>query len=100
MKATLSIVLIVTGLLSTSAAHAQTTTFRDASGRQTGTATTSPNGSILFRDSSGRQTGTATTDSNGTITFRDDSGRMTGTAEAPVTCAIAQRCLYPDGKWK
>lgn len=61
-------------------AHAQTT-FRDASGRQTGTASTSSNGTTTFRDSFGRQTGTASTNGNGTTTFRDGAGRMTGTAE-------------------
>lgn len=38
--------------------------------------------STTFRDASGRTTGTATTNSNGTTTFRDGSGRMTGTASA------------------
>jgi YD repeat-containing protein len=60
-------------------AHGQT--FRDASGREIGTATRSSNGTTTFRDSSGRLTGTATTNGNGTTTFRDGSGRMTGTAE-------------------
>ena len=36
-----------------------------------------------FRDASGRTTGTVTTDSNRTKTFRDGSGRTTGTATAP-----------------
>jgi hypothetical protein len=36
-----------------------------------------------FRDAGGRTTGTATRDSNGTTTFRDSSGRMTGTATPP-----------------
>jgi hypothetical protein len=36
-----------------------------------------------FRDSSGRTTGTATTDSGGTTTFRDAGGRTTGTTTAP-----------------
>jgi hypothetical protein len=36
-----------------------------------------------FRDASGRTTGTATTNSNGTTTFRDGSGRTTGTASTP-----------------
>jgi hypothetical protein len=36
-----------------------------------------------FRDASGRTTGTATRDSNGTTTFRDASGRTTGTASGP-----------------
>jgi hypothetical protein len=39
--------------------------------------------STTFRDASGRTTGTATTDSNGTTTFRDGSGRTTGTASTP-----------------
>ena len=56
-------------------------TFRDASGRLTGTATTDSNGTRTFRDGSGRLTGTATRDSNGTTTFRDGSGRMIGTTE-------------------
>jgi hypothetical protein len=34
-----------------------------------------------FRDASGRTTGTVTTDSNGTTTFRDGAGRITGTRE-------------------
>jgi hypothetical protein len=67
-------------MLLTHSALAQTT-FRDSSGRQTGTASTNSNGVTTFRDATGRQTGTATTNGNGTTTFRDGSGRMTGTAE-------------------
>jgi hypothetical protein len=52
------------------------TTFRDASGRITGTVTTDSNGTRTFRDGTGR-------DSNGTTTFRDAGGRTTGTATAP-----------------
>ena len=33
-----------------------------------------------FRDASGRTTGTATTNSNGTVTFRNEKGQTTGTA--------------------
>src|SRR5262249_24746752 len=65
------------------AASAQQTTFRDGSGRITGTVTTDSNGQRTFRDSSGRITGTANTDANGTITLRDGAGRMTGTASTP-----------------
>lgn len=61
-------------------AHAQTT-FRDAAGRQIGTATRDSNGTTTYRDGSGRQTGSSSTNSNGTTTFRDGSGRMTGTSE-------------------
>ena len=64
-------------------AGAQTETFRDASGRVTGTASRDANGTVTYRDGSGRMTGTATRDANGTTTYRDASGRITGTATAP-----------------
>jgi YD repeat-containing protein len=67
----------------TAASAQNQTTFRDASGRTTGTVTTDSNGTRTFRDGSGRTTGTATTDSNGTTTFRDATGRTTGTASPP-----------------
>jgi len=38
--------------------------------------------STTFRDASGRTTGTVTTDSNGTKTFRDAGGRTTGTCRS------------------
>jgi YD repeat-containing protein len=80
-------------LASTVLAAAQNqTTFRDASGRTTGTVSTDSNGTQTFRDSSGRMTGTATSDANGTTTFRDGSGRMTGTANKPWICPIAGNC--------
>jgi YD repeat-containing protein len=61
-----------------SLAHAQQQTFRDASGRLTGTVTQSGN-QTTFRDANGRTTGTATTDSGGTTVLRDVFGRTTGT---------------------
>lgn len=66
-------------MLLTSMSWAQT--FRDASGRLTGTATRDANGQTTYRDGSGRMTGTSSRNANGTTTFRDGSGRMTGTAE-------------------
>ena len=66
-------------ILMTSMSGAQT--FRDASGRQIGTATRDANGQTTYRDGAGRMTGTSSRNSNGTTTFRDGSGRMTGTAE-------------------
>jgi YD repeat-containing protein len=75
-------VAIVAVLLPRPAAT-QTETFRDASGRITGTASRDANGTVTYRDGSGRMTGTATRDANGTRTFRDASGRVTGTATAP-----------------
>ena len=78
-----AITLCVTILLALVTAASAQTTFRDASGRITGTVTTDSNGIKTFRDGSGRTTGTATRDSNGTTTFRDAGGRTTGTATAP-----------------
>ena len=72
-------------LLAATVAKAEqaSTTFRDASGRTIGTATTDANGTKTFRDGNGRTTGTATIDANGTTTFRDATGRTTGTASPP-----------------
>ena len=67
----------------TAASAQQSTTFRNATGQITGTATTDRNGQTTFRDRSGRTTGTATIDANGMTTFRDGSGRTTGTASTP-----------------
>ena len=77
------IVLLSTILLVLATAASAQTTFRDASGRITGTVSTDSNGQRTYRDGSGRTTGTATRDSNGTTTFRDAGGRTTGTATAP-----------------
>ena len=79
-----TLTIAVLTLVTITAASAQNqTTFRDASGRTTGTVTTDSNGTKTFRDGSGRTTGTATTNSNGTTTFRDAGGRTTGTASTP-----------------
>jgi YD repeat-containing protein len=79
-----TLTIAVLTLATVTAASAQNqTTFRDASGRITGTVTTDSNGTRTFRDGSGRTTGTATTDSNGTTTFRDATGRTTGTVSPP-----------------
>ena len=65
-------------------ASAQTTTFRDAFSRTTGTARTDRSGTTHFSDAFGRTTGTARTDSNGTTHFYDSFGRSTGTATTPL----------------
>jgi hypothetical protein len=86
MKTTIATVAasIILALAAVPYAYAQNqTTFRDSSGRTTGTATTSSSGTTTFRDSSGRTTGTASRNSSGTTTFRDSSGRTTGTASNP-----------------
>jgi YD repeat-containing protein len=72
--------IVLLAALATPAAAQNQTTFRDASGRTTGTVTTDSNGTTTFRDGSGRTTGTATTNSNGTVTFRNEKGQTTGTA--------------------
>ena len=58
-----AIALCVTILLALATAASAQTTFRDASGRITGTVSTDSNGTKTFRDGSGRTTGTATRDS-------------------------------------
>ena len=78
MKA-ITIVALTLAMITAASAQNQTT-FRDASGRTTGTVTTDSNGTKTFRDGSGRTTGTATTNSNGTTTFRNSQGQTTGTA--------------------
>ena len=55
------------------------TTFRDAQGRTTGTATQSSTGKTTFRDAQGRMTGTSNTSGSKT-TCRDAQGRLTGTS--------------------
>jgi YD repeat-containing protein len=54
------IVLLAAILLAVATAASAQTTFRDASGRITGTVTTDSNGQQTFRDGSGRMTGTVT----------------------------------------
>ena len=53
-------------------------TFRDAQGRNMGSATTDRNGKTTYRDSMGRVQGTSTTDSSGKTTYRDAQGRVQG----------------------
>ena len=65
------LIALIAALLLATAASAQETIIRDANGQRT------------FRDGSGRTTGTATIDANGMTTFRDGSGRTTGTASTP-----------------
>jgi hypothetical protein len=82
-KANMKTLIIVTLLFLPMHAHAQnTTTFRDASGQTTGTATTYGN-VTTFRDGRGQTTGTATRENNSTTTFRNPLGQQTGTATAP-----------------
>jgi YD repeat-containing protein len=54
-------------------------TFYDASGRVTGTASTS-GGTTTYRDAMGRTTGSATRLPDGRTEFRNSRGRVTGTS--------------------
>jgi hypothetical protein len=56
------------------------TTYRDSSGRTTGSATTNSSGKTTYRDASGRTTGSSSTNSSGKTTYKDASGRTTGTS--------------------
>jgi len=76
-----ALILVVTPALATPAA-AQQQRFYGPDGRSVGTATTSGN-VTTFRDASGRTTSTATTDSQGTTTFRDSRGVTIGRSTAP-----------------
>ena len=82
MKAVLTVCAAITlAVSSIGIASAQSkTTYRDSSGRTTGSATTNSSGKTTYRDSSGRTTGSATTNSSGKTTYRDASGRTTGTS--------------------
>lgn len=89
MKLPLSLVLFTAALAScqvplrpASAQQSPQQTFRDASGRTIGTATTSGNQTI-YRDSRGNTTGSATVDSAGNTVYRDNRGSTTGTLTAP-----------------
>ncbi len=82
MKAVLTVCAAITlAVSSVSIASAQSkTTYRDASGRTTGSATTNSSGKTTYRDSSGRTTGSSSSNSSGKTTYRDASGRTTGTS--------------------
>ena len=60
-------------------AGAETTYFRDSSGRLMGSVTTDGNGKTVYKDGQGRIQRTVTTDRNGKTTYRDSSGRIIGT---------------------
>jgi hypothetical protein len=64
------------------AASAQQTRFYAPNGKSLGTASPYGNGSVRFRDASGRTTGTSTTTSQGT-TFYDARGNVTGRSSTP-----------------
>ena len=67
-----------------------TTTYRDASGRVTATASGFGPERLTYRDASGRTCGTAS-QYGARTTFRDASGRVTGTASA-----MGDRTTYRD----
>jgi hypothetical protein len=75
--------IVVALMLLPTAAMAQQTreTFKDASGRTIGSATTDARGNTVYRDAMGRNTGRSGT-SGGTTTFFDNMGRRIGTKES------------------
>ena len=60
-------------------------TFRDAMGRNRGTATTDRYGKTTYRDSMGRTQGSSTTDRYGKTTYRDAMGRSQGSSSTDRT---------------
>ena len=76
---TLVIVGLVACLTSAEGATTDRQVFRDAQGRNMGSATTDRNGRTTFRDAQGRNMGSAMTDRNGRTTYRDAQGRKRGT---------------------
>jgi len=76
---TIAVVLTIAG---GTAVAQPSTTFRDAQGRISGTASTSGN-VTTYRDRSGRMTGTAERQRDGSVQYRDAMGRLTGSATAP-----------------
>jgi hypothetical protein len=68
--------VIIILLLSSTVASAQSYTWRNASGQETGRAVTN-NVGTQFYDASGRNTGRSVTNNAGT-TFYDNMGRQTG----------------------
>ena len=53
-------------------------TFRDAQGRNMGSASTDRYGRTTYRDAQGRLQGTSSTDRYGKTTYRDAQGRLRG----------------------
>ena len=72
-------VSIVAGFGFSANAQSNRQTYRDAMGRNQGTATTDNYGKTTFRDAMGRTQGTSTTDRYGKTTYRDAMGRVIGT---------------------
>ena len=77
MKRILTVAAVLTAAL-LSASDRET--YRDASGRIAGSATTSSGGRTVYRNASGRIAGSATTSSGGRTVYRDASGRIAGSA--------------------
>ena len=76
------IILVVTSLLLTSVAQAQTHQSFNDIGQPTGTAQQFPNGQTQYYNSIGQPTGTSQTYSNGTTQFYGDTGQPTGTVNS------------------
>jgi len=77
-----TITIAVTLALLAGPAVAQQQTYRNSRGQITGSASTIGN-VTTFRDRSGRMTGTAERQRDGSVQYRDAMGRLTGSATAP-----------------
>jgi len=76
------ILAAVLALLAGAAVAQPSTTFYNDRGQITGSSSTSGN-VTTFRDRSGRMTGTAERMRDGSVQYRDAMGRLTGSATAP-----------------
>jgi YD repeat-containing protein len=81
-KAMRTITLAAVLALLAGPAVAQQQTYRNERGQITGSSLTSGN-VTTFRDRSGRMTGTAERMRDGSVQYRDAMGRLTGSATAP-----------------
>ena len=77
-------------LATTASAQTSTTTFRDVTGRTTGTATTTTGGATVYRNSTGRSIGRAITTGT-TTTFYDATGRVIGRETTTGSPAVPRR---------
>lgn len=66
-----ALITVVSAFIVVMVAGAETTYYRDSSGRLTGSVTTDGNGKTIYKDGQGRIQRTVTTDKNGKTTFRD-----------------------------
>jgi hypothetical protein len=72
------------------------TTFRDAQGRTTGTATPDGSGGFTFRDAQGKTIGRSSTDSSGTTRYYSPGGSSLGSSTGPAGATGPARPAFPS----